>query len=80
MSADRYVGAVEASDWCTRHVILCRLLCQIWELFFIKHGAKVNGQYFWDILLRHQLSGAIKRVVDDSLVYQQHSAPGASCI
>ena len=22
MSADRYVGAVEATDWCTRHAIL----------------------------------------------------------
>jgi len=22
MSANRYVGAVEASDWCTRHAIL----------------------------------------------------------
>ena len=50
------------------------------ELFFIKHGVKVNGQYFWDILLCQQMLGAIKRVVDDSLVYQQHSAPGASCI
>jgi len=22
-----------------------------WELFFIKYGVKVNGQYYWDILL-----------------------------
>jgi len=23
-----------------------RSLCQKWELFFIKHGVKVNGQYY----------------------------------
>jgi len=26
MSADRYIGAVEASDWCTRHAILTPLV------------------------------------------------------
>jgi len=26
-------------------------LCQKWELLFIKYEVKVNGQYYWDILL-----------------------------
>jgi len=51
------------------------LLCQKWELFFIKPGVKVNGQYYWDILLSHQMLAAIKRVADDNCVFQQDSAP-----
>jgi len=36
MSADRYVGAVEASDWCTRHAIFS----------FPKHSATERGNTF----------------------------------
>ena len=36
MSADRYVGAVEASDWCTRHAVL--------NVFSIRRALSVISQ------------------------------------
>jgi len=41
-------------------------------LFFIKPGAKVNGQHNWDILLfQHMLDAvdAVKHVADDNSVF-----------
>jgi len=38
-------------DWCLPSLSLCWSLCQKWELFFIKNGVKVNGQYCSNILL-----------------------------
>jgi len=46
-------------------------------IVFIKYGVKVNGQYYWDILLMPhiQMFDAIKHVVDNSIVFQQNTAP-----
>ena len=38
-------------------------------------GAKVNGQYYRDILLSQQMLPAIKSVVGDMFIFQQDSAP-----
>jgi len=38
-------------------------------------GVKINGQYWWNILLSQQMVDAIKRDMDDSFVFQQDSAP-----
>jgi len=35
-------------------------------LFFVKPGVKVNGQYYWDILLSQQILDAIKHMTDDN--------------
>jgi len=37
-----------------------------WELFFIKPGVKVNGQYQLDILLPQQMLDTIKHITDDN--------------
>ena len=42
---------------------------------FVDHGVKVNGQYYRDILLSHQMIPAIKQVAGDMFVFQQDSAP-----
>jgi len=36
---------------------------------------KVSEQYYWDILLSQQMLDDIKRVTDDSFVFQQDSTP-----
>ena len=57
------------------------------ELFFTKPGVKVNGQYYWDILLTQQMLTAIKHIAAVSFVFhaaqhiatlgEQHSPPAA---
>ena len=41
--------------------------------FFVKHGVKVNGQYYWDTLLSQQMLDAIKHITDDIFFFQQVS-------
>jgi len=43
-------------------------------LFFIEQGAKVNGQYYRDVLLHQQLLPAI-RDLSDVFTFQQDNAP-----
>ena len=42
---------------------------------FVDPGVKVNGQYYRDVLLSHQMIPAIKQVAGDMFVFQQDSAP-----
>jgi len=44
-------------------------------LFFVKPGVKVNGQYYWGILLAQQMLNAIKHITDDNFLFQEDSAP-----
>jgi len=45
-------------------------------LIFVDPGAKVNGQYYRDVLLSQQmLNPAIKSVAGDMFIFQQDSAP-----
>jgi len=49
-------SAVSCHDaWCFGSLSFCRPLCKKWELLFIKHGVKVNGQYCWNILVFQQM-------------------------
>jgi len=43
-------------------------------LFFVEHGIKVNGKYYWDVLLSQQMLPAVRHVAGDSF-FQQDSAP-----
>ena len=45
------------------------------ELIFVDPGAKVNSQYYRDVLLSQQILPAIKSVAGDTLIFQQDSAP-----
>jgi len=45
-----------------------------WELFFVKPGVKVNGQYYWDILLSQQMLDTIKHITGDNFLFQEDSA------
>jgi len=42
---------------------------------FVDPGVEVNGQYYRDVLLSHQMIPAIKQVAADMFVFQQDSAP-----
>ena len=46
------------------------------EVIFVNHWVKVNGQYYCDVLLSHQLLSAIKRVVERCLFTKQYVAYG----
>jgi len=37
-------------------------------------GVKVNGQYYWDMLLSQQTLEAIKHITDDNFFFQEDSA------
>ena len=41
---------------------------------FVDPGVKVNGQYYRDVLLSHQMIPAIKLLAGDMFVFQQDSA------
>jgi len=41
----------------------------------VDSGAKVNGQYYRDVLLSQQMLPAIKSVAGDVFIFQQDSAP-----
>jgi len=38
-------------------------------LFFVEPGVKVNGKYYWDVLLSQQMLSAIRHVVGHNLVF-----------
>ena len=46
------------------------------ELIFVEPGVKVDGAYYRDVLLSHQMLPAIRHLAGDVLVFQQDSAPG----
>jgi len=43
-------------------------------LFFVEPGVKVNGQYYWDILLSQQMLDTIEHITDDNLFFQEDNA------
>ena len=45
------------------------------ELIFVEPGVKVDGAYYRDVLLSHQMLPAIRNVAGDVFVFQQDSAP-----
>ena len=47
-------------------------------LIFVDPGAKVNGQYYCDVLLSQQMLPAIKSVAGDMFIFQQFRTP-AQC-
>jgi len=48
------------------------------KLIFIEPGAKINGQYYRDVLLTKKLLPAIRSIAGDMFVFQQDNAPAAS--
>ena len=40
-------------------------------LFVVESGEKVNGKYYWDVLLSQKMLPAIRHVVADNFVFQQ---------
>ena len=46
------------------------------EVIFVKHGIKVNGQYYCDVLLSKRMLSAIKRVAERCLFTKQYVAYG----
>jgi len=45
------------------------------KLIFIEHGAKLNGQYYRDVLLMQKLLPAIRSIAGDVFVFHQVNAP-----
>ena len=45
------------------------------KLIFIEPGAKINGQYYRDVLLTQKLLSAIRSIAGDMFVFQQDNAP-----
>ena len=45
------------------------------KLIFIQPGAKLNGQYYRDVLLMQKLLPAIRNIAGDVFVFQQDNAP-----
>jgi len=45
------------------------------ELIFVVPGMKVNGQYYYGVVLSQQMLPAIKHVASDMFVFQQGNAP-----
>ena len=45
------------------------------ELIFVEPGVKVDGTYYRDVLLSHQMLPAIRHLAGDVFVLQQDSAP-----
>jgi hypothetical protein len=45
------------------------------DMFFVEPGVKVNGAYYRDVLLKQQMSPAIRRMSGDSFIFQQDIAP-----
>jgi len=51
------------------------------ELFFVKTRVKVNGQYYWDILLSQpMLAAAIKHAVDENIRLSFSNIALARCV
>ena len=50
------------------------------ELIFVEPGVKVDGTYYRDVLLLHQMLPAIRHLAGDVFVFQQDSAcPLCTC-
>jgi len=63
-----------AHDTCALAVGLFKLGCT--NLIFVEPGAKLNGQYYRDVLLMHWLLlPAIRSIAGDVFVFQQDNAP-----
>ena len=45
------------------------------KLIFVEPGVKVDGTYYRDVLLSHQMLPAIRHLAGDVFVFQQDSAP-----
>ena len=45
------------------------------ELIFVEPGVKVDGAYYLDVLLSHQMLPAIRHLAGDVFVFQQDSSP-----
>ena len=45
------------------------------NLIFVDPSAKINGQYYRDVMLMQQLLPAIRSIAGDMFVFQQDSAP-----
>ena len=45
------------------------------QLIFVEPGVKVDGAYYRDVLLSHQMLPAIRHLAGDAFVFQQDSAP-----
>ena len=56
--------------------VCCRSLCKRWELFFVKPGVKVSGQY---IVLSQQMSDAIKHITGDIFFSFRKTAHWCTC-
>jgi len=54
-------------------VAVSKLGCS--PLFFVEPGVKVNGRYYWDVLLKQQMLRVMHRIAGDTCVFQQNSAP-----
>jgi len=48
------------------------------ELFFVEPGVKVDGRYYWDMLLKQQMLPDMRRIAGDMFVFQQDSVPAHS--
>ena len=58
----------------TRALAVSKLGCT--NLIFVEPGAKLNGQYYRDVLLMHWLLlPAIRSIAGDVFVFQQDNAP-----
>jgi len=57
----------------TRALAVFKLGCT--NLIFIEPGAKLNGQYYRDVLLMQKLLSAIRSIAGDAFVFQQDNVP-----
>jgi len=55
---------------------VCKLGCiDCTDLIFVEPGAKINGQYYRDMLLMQKLLPAIRSIAVDEFLFQQDNAP-----
>ena len=45
------------------------------ELIFVEQGVKIDGAYYRDVLLSHQMLPSIRHLAGDVFVFQQDSVP-----
>jgi len=57
----------------TRALAVFKLGCT--NLIFVEPGAKLNGQYYRDVMLMQKLLPAIRSIAGDVLVFQQDNVP-----
>ena len=57
----------------TESLTVSKLGCT--KLIFIEPWAKINGQYYRDVLLTQKLLSAIRSIAGDMFVFQQDNAP-----